>query len=190
MMALAQTPDRKKPPDVMAEFMKERMITQWEDLSVARADSQLFLISASGQRKQLYTDKKAHCSVAASFLNKDQIYLQTCSKGAFVSDLSGAVLYRMPNFKFSDIVPNKSGTRFAVFERGPSAWHEFGQGTYDKLRLLVYSTADGNRLFEHKWSQAPDEIVGQEKIELSDDGSMLTFHGQKGTTAFSVPGSR
>jgi hypothetical protein len=96
----------------------------------------------------------------------------------------------MPNFKYSDIVPNKSGTRLAAFERGRSAWHEFGQGTYDKLRLLVYSTADGKRLFEHNWSQASDEIVGQEKIELSDDGLTLSLHSQKGTQVFSVPGSR
>jgi hypothetical protein len=190
VIALAQTPNGKKPPDMMAEFMKERVLSHWEYLSVVRVGSQLFLLSAAGQRTQLYTDKKAHCSVAASFLNKSHIYIQTCNKGSFVSDLNGAVLYKMPNFKYSDIVPNKLGTRFAVFERGRSAWHEFGQGTYDKLRLLVYSTADGKRLFQHKWSQAPDEIVGHEKIELSDDGSTLSFQNQKGTQIFSVPRSR
>jgi hypothetical protein len=191
VMALAQAhPDHKKPPDVVPEFMKERIIAHREDLSVVRVGSQLFLLTPAGQRTPLYTDKNTYCSVAASFLNNDHIYLQTCSKGAFVSDLNGAVLYRMHNFKYSDIAPNKSGTRFAVFERGRSAWHEFGQGTYDKLRLLVYSTADGKRLFEHKWRQAADEIVGREKIELSDDGSTLSFHSQKGTQVFSVPGSR
>lgn len=189
-MNASTTRDCKQTQDFEALLRKERALTQWQDFSIVQADKQLFLVAASGQRTHLYTDKKQHCSVAASFLNKDHIYIETCSRGAFVADLSGAVRYRMPSFKYWDIVSSKSGTRFAVFERGRSAWHEFGQGTYDKLRLLVYLTADGKKLFEHRWRQSADEVVEQEKIELSDDGSSLFLHSQKGTQTFSIAGSR
>jgi hypothetical protein len=36
--------------------MKERVITHWEDVSVVRVDSQVLLITPSGQRTQLYID--------------------------------------------------------------------------------------------------------------------------------------
>jgi hypothetical protein len=181
----AKTHDCKQAKD-QALLTKEGVITHWKDFSVVRADNQLFLVAASGQRTHLYTDKKQHCSVTASFLNEDHIYIETCSRGAFVADLGGAVRYKMPSFKYWDVVSDKLGTRFAVFERGRSPWHEFGQETYDKLRLLVYSTADGKKLFERRWKQSADEVVGQEKIELSDDGSTLFLHSQKGTQTFFV----
>lgn len=186
--AVAQQHERTPPPDINAVRKTERVVTRWEDLSVVRSDNQLFLQSSSGGRTHLYTDKKERGFVAATFLDKTHIYLETSSHGVFVSDLGGAVLYKLPRFKYADVVPNRLGTRFAVFERGRSAWHEFGQESYDRLRLLAYSTADGKRLFERKWSQAANENVEKENIELSDDGQTLFLHGQSGTQTFSVPG--
>ena len=147
----AQKSEDKGRHDFEKLVKAEPVITHWEDISVVRADNQLFLQDSSGIRKHLYTDKNPHCSVDASFLSKTRVYLQTCSHGAFVADLGGTAVYTMPNFRYCDVVADKSGTRFAVFERGRSAWHEFGQDSYDKLRVLVYSTADGKKLLQHKW---------------------------------------
>jgi hypothetical protein len=69
-------------------------------------------------------------------------------------------------------------------------WHEIGQESYDKLRILVYSTEDGKKLFEHKWSQSAGEDVAGERIELSDDGVTLFLHRSTGTVKFSISGGR
>jgi hypothetical protein len=100
--------------------------------------------------------------------------------------LSGTVQYKLHRFWYFEITPDKIGTRFAVFERGRSSWHELADGSYDKLRLLVYSTEDGKKLFERKWSQAAGEMVTEARIALSDDGSTLYLR-QNQTTTFPIP---
>jgi hypothetical protein len=129
---------------------QEHVISRWEDISVMQIDNQLFIQSEKEERTHLYTDKKQHCPPRATLLNRTRVFIEGCTR-TFVADLSGAVQYRFHRFWFYDIAPNSMGTRFAVFERGRSAWHELGQGSYDKLRLLVYSTEDGKKLFERKW---------------------------------------
>ncbi|MGO9086050.1 MAG: hypothetical protein ACLP6G_10460 [Terriglobales bacterium] len=164
---------------------QEHVISRWEDISVVQIDNQLFIQSEKGDRTHLYTDKKQHCPSRATLLNRTRVFIEGCTS-TFVADLSGAVQYKFHRFWYFEIAPNRTGTRFAVFERGRSSWHELADGSYDKLRLLVYSTEDGKKLFERKWSQAAGEMVTGAQIALSDDGSTLCLH-QNQTTTFSIP---
>ena len=177
------TGDQKKTNNWGVWLAAEHEISRWEDISVVQVDNQLFVQSEKGGRAHLYTDKKQHCPSRATLLNRTRVFVEGCSK-VFVADLSGNIRYKLRRFWFFEIAPNKMGTRFAIFERGRSAWHEFNDGSYDKLRLVVYSTEDGRKLFERKWKQAPDEPVIGAKIDLSDDGSTLYFHEDRTTTFF------
>jgi hypothetical protein len=169
------------------ESCSEERISSWENLTIVRTNNnRLFLQDSDGVRSFLYEGKKS-CSPAAAILNKSKIYIESCS-GTFVADTSGRRVYKMQGFKYWDIVPNRLGTRFAVFERGRSAWHEFGQGTYDKLRLLVYETDNGEKLFDHKWAASQTEHPGQERIGLSEDGSTLYLCPASGPSVeFRIP---
>jgi len=169
-------------------LIKEHVMSRWENTSVIQIDYQLVIQFENGRRVHLYTDKKPRCFLRAALLNPSRVFIEGCSR-TFVADLSGVVQYKLHSFVFFDIVPNRMGTRFAVFERGRSAWHDLADGSYNKLRLLVYSTEDGRKLYTRKWSQAPDELIIEARISLSDDGSTLYLH-QNQTTKFSIPAGR
>ncbi len=144
------------------------------DRRLLRIDHQKIVLRAgNGNQTLIFADKKRGCSASAAFVSGSRVYVEPCSGDAFVSDTNGTRLYKMPKFRFWDIALNRSKTRFAVFERGSSAWHELGQDTYDKLRLAVYSTSDGKKIFERKWSAGWSEHPVDETIGLSDDGSVL-----------------
>jgi hypothetical protein len=181
----AETGRENKTSGREARLTKEQVMSRWENISVVQVDYQLFVQFENGSRVHLYTDKKQNCWSRATLLNRTHVFVEGCSR-TFVADLNGVVQYRLHRFWFFDIAPNRLGTRFAVFERGRSAWHELGDGSYNKLRLLVYSTEDGKKLFERRWSQARGELVIEAKIALSDDGSTLYLH-QNGTQTFSIP---
>lgn len=178
----------KKTSAWEAWLAEEHLISRLEGISLLQIDNQLFIQYENGVRAQLYTDKKQHCPSRATFLNRTRVFIEGCSQ-TFVADLSGVVQYKLHRFWFFDIAPNRMGTRFAVFERGRSAWHDLSDGSYNKLRLLVYSTEDGKKLFERKWSQAPGELILGAQVALSDDGSTLYLH-QNQTRTFSIPTGR
>jgi len=171
-----------------ARLIKEHVMSRWEKTSVIQIDYQLFIQFENGRRVHLYTDEKPRCFLRAALLNPSRVFIEGCSR-TFVAGLSGVVQYTLHRFLFFDIVPNRMGTRFAVFERGRSAWHDFANGSYNKLRLLVYSTDDGRKLYTRKWSQSPGELIVEARISLSDDGSTLYLH-QNRTTTFSIPAGR
>jgi hypothetical protein len=169
-------------------LIKEHVMSRWENISVIQINYQLFMQFENGRRVHLYTDDKARCFLRAALLSPSRVFIEGCSR-TFVADLSGVVQYELHSFVFFDVVPNLMGTRFAVFERGRSTWHDFANGSYNKLRLLVYSTEGGRKLYTRKWSQAPGEQVVEARISLSDDGSTLYLH-QNRTTTFSIPAGR
>lgn len=177
-----------KTPGRETRLVKEHVMSRWENISVIRIDDQLFVQFENGHRSHLYIDRKPRCLSRAALLNSTRVLVEGCSR-TFVADLTGVVQYKLHRFWFYDIATNRGGTRFAVFERGRSAWHDFANESYNKLRLVVYSTADGKKLYERKWSQAPDEMVVEASISLSDDGSTLYLH-QNRTTTFSIPAVR
>jgi hypothetical protein len=168
-----------------ARLIKEHVMSRWENTSVIRIDYQLFIQFEDGRRVPLYTPQEPRCISKAALLNSSRVFIEGCSR-AFVADLNGGLQYKLQKFRFFDLVPNRMGTRFAVFERGRSAWHELSNGSYDKLRLVVYSTKDGKKLFERKWSESPGELVIGARIALSDDGSTLYLQ-QGQTTTYSLP---
>jgi hypothetical protein len=176
-----------KQPSCLNESCKEEWLSSWHDDSIVRVNhNQLFLQALDGRRTLLYRDKVS-CSASAAFLDSSHIFVQSCA-GAFVLNSNGVRLYRMPRFKFWDIASNTVGTRFAVFERGSSAWHEFGQGSYDKLRLLVFRTDTGEQLFERKWGASPDEDPISERVGLSDEGTLYLCRKEGPPLSFPVPG--
>lgn len=129
--------------------------------------------------------------MGAGLIDASHIYIEPCSEGAFTADRNGKHLYAMPHFKFWDLASNKSETRFAVFERGRSFLHEFGQGTYDRLRVIVYRTDTGEKLFERKWSASATEHPVFEGVALSDDGSVVYLCREGGSPlSFSLSGSK
>lgn len=180
----ARVGDEKRTNNWGAWLAAEHEISRWEDISVVQVDNLLFVRSEKGARTHLYTDRKQHCPSRATLLSRTHVFIEGCSQ-TFVADLNGVVQYKLHRFWFFEIAPNKMGTCFAIFERGRSAWHEFSDGRYDKLRLVVYSTEDGKKLFERKWKQASGEKVIGAKIDLSDDGSTLYLREDR-TTTFSV----
>jgi hypothetical protein len=169
-------------------LVKEYVMSRRENLSVIQINFQLFIQFENGRRTHLYTDKKPRCILRATLLNSSRVFVEGCSR-TFVADLNGVIQYKLHRFSFFDIAPNRTGTRFAVFERGRSAWHDLANSSYDKLRLLVYSTKNGKKLYERKWRQAPQELVDEARISLSDDGSTLYLQ-QNQTTTFSISAGR
>jgi len=179
----------EKQTDGRAErLVKQYEMSRRENLSVIQINFQLFIQFENGRRTHLYTDKKPRCILRATVLNSSRVFVEGCSR-TFVADLNGVIQYKLHRFSFFDIAPNRTGTRFAVFERGRSAWHDLANSSYNKLRLVVYSTKDGKKLYERKWSQAPHELVEEARISLSDDGSTLYLQ-QNQTTTFSIPAGR
>ena len=146
-------------------LVKEYVMSRRENLSVIQINFQLFIQFENGRRTHLYTDKKPRCILRATLLNSSRVFVEGCSR-TFVADLNGVIQYKLHRFSFFDIAPNRTGTRFAVFERGRSAWHDLANSSYDKLRLLVYSTKNGKKLYERKWRQAPQELVDEARISL------------------------
>lgn len=169
-----------------AGLTKEHVMSRWGNITVVQVDYQLFVQFKEDPRVHLYTDKKPRCVLRATLLNSGRVFIQGCSR-TFVADLSGVVQYKLRRFWFFDIATNQIGTRFAVFERGRSAWHDFANGSYDKLRLMVYSTGDGKKLYERRWRQEPDELVTEARIALSDYGSTLYLYQNRTTTYFIGP---
>jgi hypothetical protein len=176
-----------KQPSCLNESCREVWLSSWHDDSIVRVNhNQLFLQALDGRRTLLYRDKVS-CSDAAAFLDSSHIFVQSCA-GAFVLNSNGVRLYKMPRFEFWDIASNSAGTKFAVFERGRSAWHQFGDGSYDKLRLLVFRTDTGEKLFERKWGASPDEDPISERVGLSDEGTLYLCRKERPPLSFPVPG--
>ena len=191
LTSVSQTCSSNQPSSCINTSCSEELESTRNGIELIRRHNEILLQSANGKRTHLYSDKKKECGVAAAVLNDSHFYIQSCSETPFVADRNGIRLYKMPNFKYWDIVSNTSGTTFAVFERGRSFTHEFGQGTYDRLRLVVYKTESGEKLFEHKWSASSSEAPTSEQIGLSDDGSILYLcRGGETPVQFQVPGRK
>lgn len=171
-MAISQTCEQNRAM-CLDDSCKEQRLASRDGVLLIRGKNQILLQNVAGNRKAIFVDKKPDCSIAAGFISASRLYIEPCSGSAFIADQNGSRLYRMPKFKYWDIASDKSGSRFAIFERGRSFWHEFGQGTYDELRLIVYRTDGGKRLFERKWSADSGERPDDERIGLSDDGLAL-----------------
>lgn len=126
----------------------EIFVTKWGDVSASIVNlNQVWIENTKGERRLLYTDKKKNCAVSAVFLNSDHLLILSCD-GHFVVNLQATVQYKIPRYEYAYYTANRFGTRFAVYERGRSFWHAIGDESYDKMRVVVYSTEEGKRLFE------------------------------------------
>src|SRR5437764_1628418 len=67
-----------------------------------------------------------------------------------------------------------NGTRFAAYERDASFLHSL-EGTTNKLRVKVFHSSDGKKLFEYRWNVTADEVITDGRVALSDDGSLVSL---------------
>jgi hypothetical protein len=167
---------------------ESQLTAAWDKSSVVRVgQNRLFLVSGiDGERKLLFADKE-NCLVSALFLNDDHILIRSCKHGNVVVNRQGIKLYKIPSYVFPYFAVNSLGTRFAVYERNRSFWHELGEGSYNKMRIAVHSSSDGKKLFEYKFRATNDENINDGQISLSADGSMLYLNRPTGRVTFSVP---
>ena len=147
-------------------------------------DGQLVLLDLNGQRRTIFSDKSV---ITAVFLNSDRILLTRFKRKNIVIDRAGDIKYTLPSYLYADYIPDQTGTRFVVYERGRSISHQLSDGSYNKMRVAVFSTDHGEKLFEYKWSALKNEDVHGFGVRISDDGSKLYLERATGLTTFSLP---
>jgi hypothetical protein len=99
----------------------------------------------------------------------------------------GEQIYQLPVLSFPYIAVSAGGTRFAVFERDESFFHEL-QGTTDRARVSVFETSRGKKLFGFAW-HVKGESTRDKRIALSDDGSLLAVVRAGEVLVFALPTS-
>jgi len=149
----------------------EKLLGAGSTVSIWKTEQgQLFLLTDKAERKTLFTDKTA---ISAVFLNSDHILITRWKRKSIVVDLEGAVRYKLPGYVYADYIPDRTGARFAVYERGKSISHQLNEGSYNRMRVVVFSTNDGKKLLEYKWSASKSEDVRGFGVRFSDDGTTL-----------------
>lgn len=111
--------------------------------------------------------------------------------GAEVVDLDGKTRYRLAPGKGGNAVFNSTGTRFALFSTYQSGWghvrfwladrlSDDSFITTDRKTIQVFSTRDGQQLFEKTWrkdeADADNNWQPDLKLALSDDGAFLACY--------------
>ncbi|HYL92741.1 MAG TPA: hypothetical protein VEW69_06245, partial [Alphaproteobacteria bacterium] len=86
----------------------------------------------------------------------------------------GEQVYALPKLSDAYVIPNHNGTRFVTYERIASFLCLVCET--EKLRVQVFRSADGKKLFEYQWrlSDAPDSISSG-RVALSDDGALVAL---------------
>jgi hypothetical protein len=122
------------------------------------------------------------------FIGDDYILVFLCDLKAMVVNKQGRKLYGLPVLSFPYLAASRDGTRFAVYERDESFFHEL-QGTTDRIRVKVFRSSDGSKIFEKDWHVAKDEATGDGRIAVSDDGLLLALLRSHEVLVFNLPSS-
>lgn len=129
-----------------------------------------------------------HClSRPPVFIGDEYTLFFRCDLKAMVVNTDGEPVYRLPAFAFPYIAVNRGGTRFAVYERDESFFHEL-EGTTDRVRVKVFQSSNGKKIFEARW-HAKGESTRDGRIALSDDGSLIAVIHLGEVLVFTLPPS-
>jgi len=122
------------------------------------------------------------------FVGGDQILVNQCRGKAIVFNTKGRELYTFPRLSEAYIALSDEGTRFAAYERSSSFLHEF-EGT-NRLKVSVFRSSDGKKIFERKWHLEDGEGINDRRIALSRDGSILAIAHRGEVQIFFLPKER
>jgi hypothetical protein len=107
------------------------------------------------------------------FVSDDYVLLTLCDLKNIVVNKQGQKVYDLPKLSDPYITLNREGTRFAAYERDSSFFSEL-EGTTNRLRVKVFRSSDGEKLFEYHWRPKYDR-TNDGRVALSDDGSLVAL---------------
>jgi len=119
------------------------------------------------------------------FVGDSYILVFLCDLKGIVFNTQGERIYEMAALSFPYIAVNSAGTRFAVYERDESFWHEL-EGTTNRVRVEVYQSSTGKKLLELRW-RVNGESTRDGRVGLSDEGSLLAIIRSGEVLVFAIP---
>jgi len=144
-----------------------------------------FYVEEPGREKTLIFRAYEKCQPGdPKFISDDLILLRQCHNDVVVNK-KGKHIYKLPKLADCYVTPSADGTRFAVYERDASFFSEI-EGRTDKLRVRVFRTSDGHKVFDHRW-HAGHEAINDGRVALSDDGLLLAFMEGDEVLVFRLP---
>jgi len=176
-------------------FPAVNIIKRWKQMSIeeiggiglGQVPDAEFYLQEPGRPKVLLSRGGPRCTPGdPEFVGDHYILLFPCSGKNVVVDKQGRKVYELPNLSNPYVAPNLEGTRFATYERDASFFHSF-EGTTNKLRVKVFHSSDGKKLFEYRWNVSDDEGISDGRVALSDDGSQVALVRGHEILIFPVP---
>jgi hypothetical protein len=167
---------RKRFPEVnLLECWKEMVLEQVGGIGLSNEEPMEYYLRLPGnERVLLFHGSHRNCWPGdPHFVGDDQILVNQCNGKSLVLNTRGTKLYSFTKLSEAYIALNDEGTRFAVFERSSSLLHEF-EGT-NRLKVSVFRSADGRKIFERKWHLGDRDGINDGRIALSNDGSLLAI---------------
>jgi len=148
-----------------------------------------YYLREPGREKMLIFRAQRRCQPGdPRFISDDYILLRPCNNNMVVNK-EAKKIYDMPNLGWYYLTLNREGTRFAVYQRNVSFWHEL-EGTTNRLRVRVFRSSDGRKLFDYPWHTNGDDPNYDGRIALSDDGSLVAIIRREELLVFAVPSSK
>jgi hypothetical protein len=127
-----------------------------------------------------------HCLVQyPQFLGDEYVLFFRCNLKSVVINSEGKQVYQLPAFEFPYVTVSSGGTRFAVFERSASFFHEL-VGTTNRARVSVFQTSNGKKLFKLAW-HVNGESTADGRAALSDDGLQVAVVRLGEVLVFKLP---
>jgi len=127
-----------------------------------------------------------HCLVEyPQFLGNEYFLFFRCNLKSVVINSEGKQVYQLPVFEFNYVTASNGGTRFAVFERSASFFHEL-TGTTNRARVSVFQTSNGKKLFKLAW-HVKGESTADGRVALSDDGFQVAVVRLGEVLVFELP---
>lgn len=124
---------------------------------------------------------------APQFIGDSYILIFLCDLKSIVVNTQGERIYEMAALSFPYVAVNHTGTRFAVYERDESFWHEL-EGTTNRVRVKVFQSSTGKKLLELRW-RVNGESTRDGRLALSDEGSLLAIIRSGEVLVFAIPSS-
>jgi hypothetical protein len=159
-------------------FPAINIVSRWNHMSIQQVggvglrnveDAEYYLTEPGKDRSLIL---RLPCDGNPQIVGSGYFLFRFCNGKKAVVDKSGKHLYHIAT---SDAyaTPNAQGDRFVVYDRRESFFHQF-EGT-DQLRVIVYRSSDGKKLFEKRWHPAKYEGGHDGRVALSDDGLILAM---------------
>ena len=119
------------------------------------------------------------------FLSDEYVLFFRYNLKSVVINSEGKQVYQLPVFDFPYVTVSSGGTRFAVFERSASFFHEL-TGTTNRARVSVFQTSNGKKLFKLAW-HLNGESIANGRVALSDDGFQVAVVRLGEVLVFKLP---